>query len=410
MSNFHSQQSPTNGGVHGCQAYQYADATARLAATGFTAADVGKIARQDLPAPPTFWLLTNHSPITWEQFGASAPPAAHALGGAQHSSDTLANLNAKVNDATLIDGPGTSTDEALARYDGTAGKLQDSGWALTDAGILYPVSGADLGQAANRINDIYLGASRTIDFATMLTLLGGNVRIGHTFTSPYRLSIQRNTDECWMEILNNGGADKGAFFGMYLNDFELYNWQGGHMNFYTDEVAAGYELRFQLTNDGQALFKGRDDVTYPLTIRYTPGGNLELTRGVAGFCQFMSEANYPQLMMGAPLASGAGYIDMENSQPLYLNALHNGKTYVGSAGCFPENATTPLGSKAEPWAARTTARTAASSESTPMARGKSSQKAGPMALRRSGLSSQSVATGPFCSIVSTSEVKGMAFF
>jgi len=35
--------------------------------------------------------------------GSGAPPQPHALGGSEHTADTLANLNAKVSDATLID-------------------------------------------------------------------------------------------------------------------------------------------------------------------------------------------------------------------------------------------------------------------------------------------------------------------
>jgi hypothetical protein len=60
----HSKASPTNIGVHVVQAWTYADSTARLAATGFVAADVGKVAEQQ--SDKTWWLLTNHSPIAWK--------------------------------------------------------------------------------------------------------------------------------------------------------------------------------------------------------------------------------------------------------------------------------------------------------------------------------------------------------
>lgn len=59
----HSKQTPTNGGIHVIHAFEYADAAAREAATGFAAADVGKAALQlDTKA---FWILTDESPITW---------------------------------------------------------------------------------------------------------------------------------------------------------------------------------------------------------------------------------------------------------------------------------------------------------------------------------------------------------
>ena len=51
----------------------YADEAARLAATGFTADDVGRIAWQQ--SDNTFWQLTDYSPITWaEVSGATAIP------------------------------------------------------------------------------------------------------------------------------------------------------------------------------------------------------------------------------------------------------------------------------------------------------------------------------------------------
>lgn len=61
----HSKASPTNIGVHVVQAWTYADSTARLAATGFVAADVGKVAEQQ--SDDTWWLLSNYSPITWKE-------------------------------------------------------------------------------------------------------------------------------------------------------------------------------------------------------------------------------------------------------------------------------------------------------------------------------------------------------
>jgi hypothetical protein len=48
---------------HVVHAYEYADAAARVAATGFVAADVGKIARQ--LDDNSFWALRGYSPIAW---------------------------------------------------------------------------------------------------------------------------------------------------------------------------------------------------------------------------------------------------------------------------------------------------------------------------------------------------------
>lgn len=48
-------------------------------------------------------LNTKVSDATLDDSSAARPPTAHALGGAAHSADTLANLNTKVSDATLDD-------------------------------------------------------------------------------------------------------------------------------------------------------------------------------------------------------------------------------------------------------------------------------------------------------------------
>jgi len=69
MSALHGEQTVSNG-IHIIHSYEYADASARSAATGFTSADVGKVAKQT--SNNSFWLLTNHSPITWNQIGELA--------------------------------------------------------------------------------------------------------------------------------------------------------------------------------------------------------------------------------------------------------------------------------------------------------------------------------------------------
>lgn len=61
-SPLHSAQVVTDG-IHIIHAYEYANAAARTAATGFVAAEVGKVARQ--LNDNTFWVLVNHSPVTW---------------------------------------------------------------------------------------------------------------------------------------------------------------------------------------------------------------------------------------------------------------------------------------------------------------------------------------------------------
>jgi hypothetical protein len=57
-----------DGDIHLVYTWEYADATARLAATGFVAGDVGKLAKQ--ASDSTLWMLTDDSPITWVVLGS----------------------------------------------------------------------------------------------------------------------------------------------------------------------------------------------------------------------------------------------------------------------------------------------------------------------------------------------------
>ena len=63
----HSKATISNIGVHSMVAYEYADETARLAATGFDAFDLYKVAIQT--DTDELYLLVDISPITWIDFG-----------------------------------------------------------------------------------------------------------------------------------------------------------------------------------------------------------------------------------------------------------------------------------------------------------------------------------------------------
>ncbi len=60
------------GEIHTVVAYVYADATARLAATGFTSADLYKFAYQ--VSTGTLWVLQDDSPITWSELASGSSP------------------------------------------------------------------------------------------------------------------------------------------------------------------------------------------------------------------------------------------------------------------------------------------------------------------------------------------------
>lgn len=85
----HSKQSPSIGGVHVIQAYEYANASARTGASGFVSADIGKVARQT--DNNTFWVLTAVTP-TWSELTGAA------------SSDELAKVSSNDTTAGYLNG------------------------------------------------------------------------------------------------------------------------------------------------------------------------------------------------------------------------------------------------------------------------------------------------------------------
>ncbi len=100
------------------------------------------------------------------------------------------------------------------------------------------------------------------DIIMFENVVQGPTRVTTDATSPfatsYPLSVQNDGNQAYIEILNNGGALKGAFFGIEnsggadgLGDyFSLYNWQGGPMRFYTEETASAGTLRMEIKADG----------------------------------------------------------------------------------------------------------------------------------------------------------------
>jgi len=83
---------------------------------------------------------------------ADNPPQAHALGGSRHNQDTLANLNSKISDATLVDSTDISNEITTAvathvglsdphsQYQKESEKGAANGYASLDAGGKVPTS------------------------------------------------------------------------------------------------------------------------------------------------------------------------------------------------------------------------------------------------------------------------------
>ena len=117
--------------------------------------------------------------------------------------------------------------------------------------VFRAVSGA--GDVFNVTNAGNVGIGTTTPMYK-LDLRGGSTRLvqsGTPLTTSYALSVQRpDNSAAWVEILNSGGAGKGAFLGLNTNDFELYNYQAGNIIFYTNTSASASTERMRITNDG----------------------------------------------------------------------------------------------------------------------------------------------------------------
>src|SRR5262245_14871670 len=118
----------TLGDNHIPHQWEYANATARLAASGFAPADVGKLARQ--LDDNSLWMLTATTP-TWLQVGSGAAPGG-AAGGAltgtypnPQLASTVANDHTWSGKQTFqkatVHTPVTLTDAATIAVDASLG-------------------------------------------------------------------------------------------------------------------------------------------------------------------------------------------------------------------------------------------------------------------------------------------------
>lgn len=189
--------------------------------------------------------------------------------------------------SNLVTGPATATDNAIARYDATTGKLiQNSGATIDDSDNITTQGKVNIGTPTTAITDgdLKVGASATNQIGLVVqtkasptkpafeiqdstgrpavrfeTSGNSSMRInqkGTMATASYDgfvLSVQNIGDTgegSWLEILNSGGANKGAFFGMAGDQFQLFNWQGGDIEFWTYPTASDGFTRFTMDKNG----------------------------------------------------------------------------------------------------------------------------------------------------------------
>jgi hypothetical protein len=132
--------------LHRPYAFEYADATARTSATGLTALDVGKLARQ--LDDNSLWLLLAITP-TWKDIGVSSA------------------------DGDVV-GPASATANALARYSGTTGKLiKNSSVTVDDSGNIATagtVDGRDISADGGKLDGISTSAINATDHRSLAQL------------------------------------------------------------------------------------------------------------------------------------------------------------------------------------------------------------------------------------------------
>lgn len=205
--------------------------------------------------------------------------------------------------STYVVGPASATDNAVARFNLTTGKLiQNSGVTIADnnhittTGSLSLNGTLDVGAVTTAVNnaDATIGVSaanqkglviQTKSTPTQpafevqdstgrvnlkmettgnnrLIVSGSGTPVSALF-SDFVLSIQStDSDYSWLEILNNGGQGKGAFFGLDHNQFQLFNWQGGDTQFWTHPNASDGYPRLTIAKEGNIAIDGTDQYAW----------------------------------------------------------------------------------------------------------------------------------------------------
>jgi hypothetical protein len=100
--------------AHTPVAWEYADASARTAATGFEPEDVDRVAVQTDDG--SLWRLTDDDPVTWQQLGGGADPGSHT-----HTASEITDFSEAVDDrvASLV----VSSDSVDPAYDDGSNEL-----------------------------------------------------------------------------------------------------------------------------------------------------------------------------------------------------------------------------------------------------------------------------------------------
>jgi hypothetical protein len=198
------------------------------------------------------------------QYAGSAMSASNVIAASKIYEITYDGTAFQINKGTAVafgtgdvTGPASSTDEALARFDGTGGKtLQNSGWTLTDA-YLMTAAGTlamadnlitrpkftDYGETVNALGSIG-GGSQDIDI-TLGNVVSGTVDTSET-TFTFSNPSATGTSCSFTLILTNGGSQT-------VNWPAAVDWTGGAAPSLT---ASGVDVLTFFTLDAGTIWYG----------------------------------------------------------------------------------------------------------------------------------------------------------
>lgn len=177
----HSKQT-TADGIHTPIGYEYANAAARTGATGFTAADIGKFARQ--LDDDSLWMLIAVTP-TWVTVGGGVPTSRQVIagagltGGGDLTADRTFNVGANADGSITVNANdiqvgvlatdaqhgtrGGGTQHAVAVAAGAAGFLSGADKDALDKLLEVKDEGTSLGTGKRKLNFIGSGVSAAVN-------------------------------------------------------------------------------------------------------------------------------------------------------------------------------------------------------------------------------------------------------
>jgi hypothetical protein len=196
-------------------------------------------------------------------------------------------------------------------------RLQVQGTTLLNGNVTFSSSTGMFWDATNSRLGIGTNTPAVgLDVRNRLRVTGTSGIVGDIGSNTYGLSVQNNASSSWIEILNNGGTSKGVFFGITndrtANTFELWNYQGGAIDFYNAAFATTGTRKLRIWNNGNVTIQ--DAGTYTDT-----GERLQVTGDVK--------------ITGSGATSGTRALTVQNSSNQNsIRVRNDGNILFGNSG------------------------------------------------------------------------------